>query len=68
MEGFLLVFETVTSLSQEVRRPFRFPFILPAAEAFAWSTSSSDEARASESGVDLRRPGFDFSRRIDADA
>ena len=30
------------------------------------STSSSDEAIASESGVERRRPGFAFSRSIEA--
>jgi hypothetical protein len=31
-----------------------------------WSPSSSEEANASESGVERRMPGFDFSRMAEA--
>lgn len=69
MDGFRLMLEAVTSFNQEVRRPHRAD--LAVAVEFViltCSNSSSDDASASESGVDRRRPGFDFSRSSVADA
>ena len=68
MEGFRLVLDNEVSLSHEVLRTFLFALTLLVAAALACSISSSDEARASESGVDLRKPGFDFSSRREAGA
>lgn len=68
MEAFRLAFNKVTSLSQEVLRAFLFALRLLVPEALLCSASSSDEARASESGVERRNPGLDFSRRREAEA
>lgn len=56
-----------TSFSHEVRRVGLGSFTLFAALVRIWSGSSSEDARASESGVDRRSPGFDFSNSSDAE-
>lgn len=68
MDGLRFALADDTSFNHEVLRTFLFALELPVAVAFAWSTSSSEEAKASESGVDLRKPGLAFSRRREADA
>lgn len=57
MEGFRLVLDVEVSLSHEVRRTVLPVLILFEAVDLVCSISSSDEASASESGVDLRKPG-----------
>ena len=62
-EGFLFV-EGI-SLSQEVRRAGLDAGGLEMIdEDIPWSVSSSEDARASESGVALRKPGLPFSRSM----
>jgi|SRR2546423_265661 len=65
MEGFLV--DEGISLSHEVLRVGFWALVFEIGCADLWcSISSSDEAKASESGVERRRPGFAFSRSIEA--
>jgi hypothetical protein len=63
-EGLRLMLDAEASWSHEVRRPGLVGLL---AVVLGWSGSSSEDAKASESGVDLLRSGFDLSRRREAD-
>ena len=64
--GALRVIETGISLSHEVRRTGFCAGILVEGAGNGCSPSSSEDARASESGVERRMPGWLFSNLADA--
>lgn len=67
IDGLRFTLEADTSFSHDVRRPGLVGLMLPEELGFEWSGSSSEDARASESGVDRRKSGFDRSRSNEAD-